>query len=105
MRKTANLRSSTPEIATSRVTIKNYKKLLNAAGFENHKHLAGEINPISLFPDSTVSFKSLATAYDELENRKKEEIFKRRHESTDELRHGVKKLTEFLERYKNHPTK
>ncbi len=105
MKKTTNLRFSAPEEVTSRVTLRNYKKLLNGAGFENHKHLAGPANPIKLFPDGTVSFESLSEAHSALVTQKKEEQFVASHQNAEVLRVGVKKLTEFLEGYKNYPFK
>ena len=82
------------------VSLKDYKKLLTNAGFKNHKHLTGEIlqyNEVNM-----VKHPSLGEAHRALEEKKKKENFDLLHSSSDEVRKGIKKLTEFLYNYKDY---
>ena len=101
MRKTANSRSATTDKPVATVKLKDYKILLKNAGFGKHEYLTGE--GIELVESSTtVKNSSLGDAHRALEMKKKEESFERHHLSSDKLRIGVKKLTEFLYNYKDY---
>lgn len=99
MRHQKTLNHPTFEKPTTTVSVGNYKRLLNNAGFCNHKDLTGkdlELNEIVMVKSS-----ALGDAYRALETKKKEEKFEIFHHSNDDLRKGVKKLTEFLNHYKD----
>ncbi len=85
------------QVAT--VSLKRYKKLLINAGFNDHQHLTKR--NIELNESGAVANVSLGDAYRALEEQKSTNNFSLFHESSDTLRAGVRKLTEFLYAYKN----
>ena len=99
MRHCVTLKHATPEKPDQTVSLKNYKKLLNNAGFSNHKNFTG--NDIEVNEVEDVKLHVLGDAHRALEMKKKEENFDLLYLSSDELKKGMKKLTDILYNYKN----
>jgi hypothetical protein len=77
MRHRVTIKHVTLEKPDQTVSKKNYKKLLNNAGFSNHKNLTG--NDIEVNEVVDVKPHVLGDAYRALEMKKKEDSFERHH--------------------------
>jgi hypothetical protein len=91
--KTAHLRYPAPEKNKTGVSVKNYKKLLQSAGFESHRHLTSE--PIQLTDAGHVSPFALNKARIALENKFKDPVFIQKL-GGNEIQAGLLNLTNFL---------